>query len=50
MGNVQINLPVKKIEVEAVITRANGKVEKLGTIAHWERKESIFKRIKNYFN
>lgn len=45
MGNMQVNQFVKKIELDAVITRADGKVERLGTIAHWEKKDSLFKRI-----
>lgn len=45
MGNVQINAPVKKLELEAVVTRANGDKENLGMIAHWEKKESFFKKI-----
>lgn len=46
MSNVQLDVPVKKIELEAVIVRANGEVEELGTIAHWENKKpSFFKKI-----
>jgi len=45
MGNLQVNSPVKKIGLEAVITRANGEKENLGMIAHWEKKESFLKKI-----
>jgi hypothetical protein len=41
----------KEITVSAIITRANGKVENLGTVSYWHR--SIFKRalyiIKKHF-
>jgi len=38
-------VPVKKIILEAVITRADGTKENLGTIAKWENREFLLKRI-----
>lgn len=35
MGEIHSNVPVKQVEVSAVIIRANGKVEDVGVIARW---------------
>ena len=40
MGNVIVPQEVKKVEIHAVVTRANGKREDLGLISSYE-KESI---------
>jgi hypothetical protein len=36
-GNVKSNVKAKQITIEAVVTRADGRVEKLGTVSYYHR-------------
>lgn len=36
-GNVKANVKAKQITIEAVVTRADGRVEKLGVISFYHR-------------
>lgn len=49
MPVVQVPAGAKSISVEAVIIRANGDVEPLGTVAYWHRNplKRLAFRIKN---
>lgn len=34
---IQAGAPVKSVQIEAVIIRADGRVEPVGTLAYWHR-------------
>ena len=40
---IQVESQVKQLELSAIITRADGTIENLGTIQYWHK--SLFKRI-----
>lgn len=48
MGNVIVREDVKEARIDAVVIRANGSREDLGTIAYWHRNpiKRILHRIK----
>lgn len=37
MGNIKISKSVKSASIKAVITRADGSKEDLGTVAYWHK-------------
>lgn len=40
---IQVESQVKQMEISAIITRADGTIENLGTIQYWHK--NLFKRI-----
>jgi hypothetical protein len=45
MGSIQHNVDAKEIAIDAVIIRADGTKEDLGTLAHWKKSEEEPSRL-----
>ena len=47
-GKLEAQGPIKEATIEAVVTRADGRVENLGVIASYKRKPTLKERIRRW--